>query len=318
MLDPNKIQLCRYGIHSADTMVKGQPCNCLENECKLSKEEDICQELFLLAQTTEFSDDVRSLIARAGTKLQQTLEESFALASGQCPNVTGDEGGTPRCAELVAIQALLPDDLFSDSKDWAQGDLAQRVDCLKTGLANAQAVAHLVYIAIEQVTKERDALKERVIRDLEAAIGGVPGAISPPGTPGSYARGEHNGLIHALHIVRAALAATSAADELTGCNCRWKGDEQVQWCELHAAHKEAIHDWAGRVKTAEAKLAAAPHPDTADAERWRHVWQCVRMAQHGEYVLMPEAHTGLPEDSLVRVMFLREVDAARAQVQKGE
>lgn len=53
---------------------------------------------------------------------------------------------------------------------------------------------------------ERDALRERVIRDLEAAIGGVPGVIRPPGTPGSYARGEHNGLIHALHIVRAALA----------------------------------------------------------------------------------------------------------------
>ncbi len=26
---------------------------------------------------------------------------------------------------------------------------------------------------------------------------------------------------------------------VTGCNCRWDGDTQVQWCELHLAHKEA-------------------------------------------------------------------------------
>ena len=56
--------------------------------------------------------------------------------------------------------------------------------------------------------------------------------------------------------------------------------------------------------------APAPHPDTADAERWRHVWQCVRMAQHGEYVLLPDEPTGLPDDSIVRARFLQEVDAA--------
>ena len=68
--------------------------------------------------------------------------------------------------------------------------------------------------------------------------------------------------------------------------------------------------------------APAPHPDTADAERWRHVWQCVRMAQHGEYVLMPDEPTGLPDDSIVRARFLQEVDAAidaaRAQAQGGK
>jgi hypothetical protein len=38
------------------------------------------------------------------------------------------------------------------------------------------------------------------------------------------------------------------------CSCRWKGEEQVQQCTLHAAHIEAIHEWAERAKTAEAKL----------------------------------------------------------------
>jgi hypothetical protein len=59
-------------------------------------------------------------------------------------------------------------------------------------------------------------------------------------------------------------APAAPATLLTGCNCRWQGDDQVAWCELHAAHKEAIHDWAERAKTAEAKLAApaAPAPLT--------------------------------------------------------
>ena len=38
------------------------------------------------------------------------------------------------------------------------------------------------------------------------------------------------------------------------CSCRWKGEEQVQQCTLHAAHIEAIHEWAERAKSAEAKL----------------------------------------------------------------
>ena len=42
----------------------------------------------------------------------------------------------------------------------------------------------------------------------------------------------------------------------TTCNCRWEGDTQVQECTLHQAHKDAIHEWAERAKTAEAKLAA--------------------------------------------------------------
>ena len=53
-----------------------------------------------------------------------------------------------------------------------------------------------------------------------------------------------------------AVTPTPPATEqvLTGCNCRWLGAEQVEWCELHLAHKEAIHEWAERAKTAEAKL----------------------------------------------------------------
>lgn len=44
------------------------------------------------------------------------------------------------------------------------------------------------------------------------------------------------------------------------CNCRWEGEVQVQQCTLHESHLLAIHEWAGRAKAAEAKLAQQPAP----------------------------------------------------------
>lgn len=59
-------------------------------------------------------------------------------------------------------------------------------------------------------------------------------------------------------VRKATPAQAQQADDLTGCACRWNGaGEQVEACKLHAAHKEAIRDWAERAKTAEAKLAEA-------------------------------------------------------------
>ena len=49
--------------------------------------------------------------------------------------------------------------------------------------------------------------------------------------------------------------AQAVAGTLTGCNCRWDGETQVEWCELHLAHTDAIHEWAERARAAEKKLA---------------------------------------------------------------
>jgi hypothetical protein len=63
-------------------------------------------------------------------------------------------------------------------------------------------------------------------------------------------------LSDALAESRREVAALKAVQEpvFKPCSCRWKGEEQVQQCTLHAAHIEAIHEWAERAKTAEAKL----------------------------------------------------------------
>lgn len=75
---------------------------------------------------------------------------------------------------------------------------------------------------------------------------------------------------------RAILALHPVQSGLTGCNCRWDGDTQVQWCELHLAHKEAIHEWAERAKEAEKQLALHPAPGVPD-DVARHIvgwWLC--------------------------------------------
>ena len=61
-----------------------------------------------------------------------------------------------------------------------------------------------------------------------------------------------------IAVARAILALRPQQSGLTGCNCRWDGDTQVQWCELHLAHKEAIHEWAESAKEAEKQLTRRP------------------------------------------------------------
>lgn len=75
-----------------------------------------------------------------------------------------------------------------------------------------------------------------------------------------------------LHpFCRTILALRPQQSGLTGCNCRWDGDTQVQWCELHLAHKEAIHEWAERAKEAEKQLALRPAAVPMTGEQWTDV-----------------------------------------------
>jgi hypothetical protein len=64
-------------------------------------------------------------------------------------------------------------------------------------------------------------------------------------------------LVTARKTLRETLAEQPAQQT---CNCRWEGEVQVQECTLHQSHLLAIHEWAGRAKAAEAKLAQQPAP----------------------------------------------------------
>lgn len=48
---------------------------------------------------------VGRLCHETATELDRLHKETFTLAAAQCPNITGDDGGTPRCAELLRLQA---------------------------------------------------------------------------------------------------------------------------------------------------------------------------------------------------------------------
>jgi hypothetical protein len=67
-------------------------------------------------------------------------------------------------------------------------------------------------------------------------------------------KGNDNAYQRERDAIKQVLAAPVQEPVFKPCSCRWKGEEQVQQCTLHAAHIEAIHEWAERAKTAEAKL----------------------------------------------------------------
>jgi hypothetical protein len=49
------------------------------------------------------------------------LDQNFALAAGQCANVTGDEGGTPQCAEIARLR-----DRLAKAEHWAKHAMLMR------------------------------------------------------------------------------------------------------------------------------------------------------------------------------------------------
>jgi len=83
-------------------------------------------------------------------------------------------------------------------------------------------------------------------RDTAIAVEAIKQARSAP-VREDWGPGPHE--VHSLPP-----AAPVQEPVFKPCSCRWKGEEQVQQCTLHAAHIEAIHEWAERAKTAEAKL----------------------------------------------------------------
>jgi len=72
-----------------------------------------------------------------------------------------------------------------------------------------------------------------------------------------------------MHLVRTSHPPVPTAQpKLQTCNCRWDGEVQVQQCTLHESHVDAVHEWAERAKTAEAKLKAQPKEPEQEPAAW--------------------------------------------------
>ena len=107
-------------------------------------------------------------------------------------------------AERDAIHALLPDELFAGSKDWAHGDLAQRVDCLLTWLGAAKTEFRVAYLAFERVTAERDALVRQNLALCDAmGYSARKHELDSPEEHAARLLADHSFLSHAYRQVRA-------------------------------------------------------------------------------------------------------------------
>ena len=83
---------------------------------------------------------------------------------------------------------------------------------------------------------------------------------------------SHQDLLGTMHLRMDAIAAAPApaapvVPDLKHCACEFDGDTCVTQCKLHAAHVDAIHEWAERAKAAEANMLAAPVVPSA---HWRY------------------------------------------------
>ena len=83
-----------------------------------------------------------------------------------------------------------------------------------------------------------------------------------PGTR-SYGEVTCDGMVRFARAVIAAAQPVPAVPDLKHCACEFDGDACVIQCKLHAAHVDAIHEWAERAKSAEARIAAPAVPDVS-------------------------------------------------------
>jgi hypothetical protein len=136
-------------------------------------------------------------------------------------------------------------------------------------LANSKGVSQPVREALlqmadykqlyEQVCEQYDVLAKELeaIKQALAAPVQEPVAWANPNDLKNFDMKvrTNGGPLHTLPLCLCTPPAAPVQEPVfKPCSCRWKGEEQVQQCTLHAAHIEAIHEWAERAKTAEAKL----------------------------------------------------------------
>jgi hypothetical protein len=99
-----------------------------------------------------------------------------------------------------------------------------------------------LYIAVEAITKERDADKA-YIRQLEDAI--TPELVSLRAERDEYQQAADT------------MAAAHKIERDKHCNCEFEGNENTVQCTLHNAWAEALHEQAGFRRERDALKAAA-------------------------------------------------------------
>ena len=125
------------------------------------------------------------------------------------------------------------------------------IDAAIQGHADTRDAMRWLVRQLVPATQPAEVTDEQIAACVKrASTYGLPfvGLLNPGGTPSDFSK----------RFTAEILALRPVQSGLTGCNCRWDGDTQVQWCELHLAHKEAIHEWAERAKEAEKQLALRP------------------------------------------------------------
>ncbi len=89
--------------------------------------------------------------------VRQEMIDAGVLSSVILPTFM-PESIIPRLKALDAIRALLPDDLYSHSKDWSSGNLADRIEWLKIGYESQKSLVSEYENQLAALAKQEPAL----------------------------------------------------------------------------------------------------------------------------------------------------------------
>ena len=211
--------------------------------------------------------------------LVEALDEAthYTSCESWSPSMTRD------CEKAVAAGKALIAQMQRDAvqQEWA----AQLIDFMRRNektdeeigavlVAAGYAAPHPEAQALDAVDKSPDMQGRSVDKTTEMQGAHVFNCWQC-GAPDPYAASEAQALDSQLqqpdgHSVAGASSEASTTPTM-GCACRWVGEEYVERCDFHDAWHTALHEWANRAKTAEAKLrelADAPsHRSAAGAQQ---------------------------------------------------
>ena len=183
----------------------------------------------------------------------------------------------------------------NNALDWRRSDAAI------TALREALSAPEPEPVALESVHLTRDTKGMCVVRvngrvairdngDIIDHMATLEWFAAPPAAPD-----------HFRDVAEKVAPAAPVVPDLKHCACEFDGDACVTQCKLHAAHVDAIHEWAERAKAAEAKLLAAPVVrEPLTEEQIRSMWRSSKFRGNGgqadwfcEGMRAAEAHHGI-------------------------
>ncbi len=212
------------------------------------------------SEMTDYTNLIEQLLTKSENSPWDSLMDDAAIAiQSQGKRIAELE------AQLSAIRALLPDDLYSHSKDWSSGDLAYRIEWLKIGYESEKSLVRDFMTQIDDIWKQ-------------SPIGEVTHSDVLPGDDGLYRHefrsSERIGLqaeLFAQPVNTRLLDAAKTVLCYTHAECRPPVRDEIECGRMTTVRVHALADLHEAVQAAEAQQSEPVLPANkthGDSHAW--------------------------------------------------